>query len=51
MSVLPRIRIGGRDYLLNEKDGELCNPECEWDFIPLSEADLEFYKALSGGAG
>lgn len=51
MSSLPLIRFGGRDYVLNEKAGELRNPKCDWDFIPLSEADLEFFKAVSGGAG
>jgi hypothetical protein len=51
MRWLPRFKIDGRDYVLNEKDGELRNPDCDWDFIPLSEADLEFYKALSGEAG
>jgi len=51
MSSLPLIRFGDRDYVLDVKAGELRNPECAWDFIPLSEADLEFFKAVSGGAG
>lgn len=46
----PRVHLHGRTYLLDVESGELQNVKSPWDVVPLNEAELEFYKALSGGA-
>ncbi len=50
MRDIPRVHLHGRVYLLNAEACELQNPKRPWDIVPLNEAELEYYKALSGGA-
>lgn len=46
----PHVQLHGRQYLLDVAASELQNPKHPWDVVPLNEAELEYYKALAGGA-